>query len=263
MTESIWVSQFDQGGFRRNLRQRILDVCSRLLGRLGVRVQARMNIDPASCWHDERFAGRFGAEELACRERVDWPDASDSVRQDMLILLTAAIERRGVAGAIAEVGVRHGMTARTLLAAFPDRDFVLIDTMAGFTDLDLDAERTTTHQVVTRPYAPDPRQRDAFLASIAGRPNTQVIQCDVSDLESHASRDRRYAMVHVDVDLYRPTKAALAYFAPRMTPGGFIVVHDYNAWPGARIATDELIADGAMKAAVPMPDKSGTIVLAF
>lgn len=50
--------------------------------------------------------------------------------------------------------------------------------------------------------------------------------------------ERRYRFVHVDVDLYEPTRAAFAYFVPRMQIGGVIVTDDYN-WPGGRRAVDE------------------------
>jgi hypothetical protein len=39
-----------------------------------------------------------------------------------------------------------------------------------------------------------------------------------------------------------------------------IVVHDYNAWPGARIAVDRF-RNRETPVAVPMPDKAGSIVL--
>jgi len=64
----------------------------------------------------------------------------------------------------------------------------------------------------------------------------------------------------MDADLDVPTAAGLDFFWPRMPPGGFVVVHDYNAWPGARLAVDRFL-DGHHAAAVPMPDKSGSIVL--
>lgn len=32
--------------------------------------------------------------------------------------------------------------------------------------------------------------------------------------------DRRFSLVHVDVDLYRPTIDSLEFFYPRMVPGG-------------------------------------------
>jgi hypothetical protein len=39
-----------------------------------------------------------------------------------------------------------------------------------------------------------------------------------------------------------------------------IVVHDYNAWPGARIAVDRFRQSQTV-VAVPMPDKCGSVVL--
>ncbi len=44
--------------------------------------------------------------------------------------------------------------------------------------------------------------------------------------------------VHVDVDLYRPTKDSLEHFWPRLVPGALMVCDDYN-WPGGKRAVDE------------------------
>ena len=53
--------------------------------------------------------------------------------------------------------------------------------------------------------------------------------------------NRRYRLVHVDVDLYEPTKGALEYLHSRLVAGGIIVCDDYGslAWPGARRAVVE------------------------
>jgi hypothetical protein len=50
--------------------------------------------------------------------------------------------------------------------------------------------------------------------------------------------DTRWAFVHIDVDLYEPTRASLEYFYPRMVTGGVIVCDDYGSklFPGARKA---------------------------
>lgn len=50
--------------------------------------------------------------------------------------------------------------------------------------------------------------------------------------------EHRYRFVHVDVDLYEPTKGCFEYFYPRLVPGGIIVTDDYN-WPGGRRAVNE------------------------
>ncbi len=42
--------------------------------------------------------------------------------------------------------------------------------------------------------------------------------------------EKRYACVHIDADLYQSTVDALAYFWPRMLPGGIMVFDDVD-WP--------------------------------
>ena len=51
----------------------------------------------------------------------------------------------------------------------------------------------------------------------------------------------RYRFVHVDVDVYQPTRDSIDYFYPRLVPGGMIVCDDYN-WSGARQAIEEVCA---------------------
>lgn len=53
--------------------------------------------------------------------------------------------------------------------------------------------------------------------------------------------DARYRFVHLDVDVYQPTRDSLEYFYPRVVPGGIIVCDDYG-WPGARKAVEEFCA---------------------
>lgn len=48
----------------------------------------------------------------------------------------------------------------------------------------------------------------------------------------------RYRFVHVDVDIYQPTRDCFEYFYPRLVPGGIIVSDDYG-WPGAQKAIEE------------------------
>lgn len=59
-----------------------------------------------------------------------------------------------------------------------------------------------------------------------------------------AAAAARFAFVHIDVDLYEPTRDALAFFYPRLIPGGVIVLDDdgFLTCPGARRAVDESAA---------------------
>lgn len=53
--------------------------------------------------------------------------------------------------------------------------------------------------------------------------------------------DRRFSFLHVDVDLEKPTRDSLAFFYPRLSPGGVVVLDDHGSemCPGARRAANE------------------------
>jgi len=50
----------------------------------------------------------------------------------------------------------------------------------------------------------------------------------------------RIALLHLDMDVYEPTRFCIERFLPHMTPGGLIVFDDYNAVEDATRAADEL-----------------------
>src|SRR5262249_46129363 len=48
--------------------------------------------------------------------------------------------------------------------------------------------------------------------------------------------DRQCSFVHIDVDLYQPTRDSVQFFYPRLQPGGMLVCDDFGftTCPGAR-----------------------------
>lgn len=58
-------------------------------------------------------------------------------------------------------------------------------------------------------------------------------------------KDKRFCFVHLDVDLYQPTRDALIFFYPRTNPGGIILCDDYGfvTCPGAKTAMDSFFSD--------------------
>ena len=71
----------------------------------------------------------------------------------------------------------------------------------------------------------------------------------------------QYALVNIDADLYNPIKAGLEYFYSRLSPGGVLIVHDYNPdWEGAMKAVDEFTA-GIPETPVPLPDMNTSIMI--
>jgi hypothetical protein len=57
--------------------------------------------------------------------------------------------------------------------------------------------------------------------------------------------DVRFSFVHLDCDIYDSYRQALEYFYGRMSPGGIILLDEYNdpPWPGCNLAVDEFLAD--------------------
>jgi O-methyltransferase len=64
-----------------------------------------------------------------------------------------------------------------------------------------------------------------------------------------------FAFVHIDVDLYSPTKDSLEFFFPRLERGGMIQIDDYNFvdWPGATKAVDDFLATVDVQFFLPHP----------
>ena len=73
--------------------------------------------------------------------------------------------------------------------------------------------------------------------------------------------NKRFCFVHIDVDLYQPTRDSIAFFYPRMNTGGIIVCDDYSfsSCPGATQAVDEFLADKPEKM-LSMPCGGGFFV---
>jgi hypothetical protein len=56
--------------------------------------------------------------------------------------------------------------------------------------------------------------------------------------------DARFCFVHLDCVIYESYKQCLDFFYPRMSPGGVILIDEYNdpPWPGCTKAVDEFLA---------------------
>jgi O-methyltransferase len=73
--------------------------------------------------------------------------------------------------------------------------------------------------------------------------------------------DKTFSFVHVDVDIYEPTKASVEFFYPRLNAGGILVCDDYGftTCPGATRAIDEYLLDKPEKM-LSLPDGGGWLV---
>lgn len=135
-------------------------------------------------------------------------------------------------GDMAEGGVYNGGTAAVMLAAAPEKRLHLFDTFAGL-----------------------PHGEDAFAAGeYVGSTDTvrEILGNAIERAEFHVGlfpdsavglEGLRFAVVHLDFDLYDSTLAALEWFWPRMTPGGVLLSHDYPLSAGVVRAFTEFFAE--------------------
>jgi O-methyltransferase len=150
-------------------------------------------------------------ESIACSD--------DYFRYTTLGLAAQRVLDEDVPGAFAEVGVWRGETSAFLHRVAPGRRLYLFDTFTGFPDGDLP------------PGVVDARFRDtseqAVRRRVGGSPNVVLRPGHVPDTLA-GLEDERFAFVLLDLDLLEPTRASLEFFYPRLSAGGYLVVHDYN-----------------------------------
>ncbi len=167
------------------------------------------------------------------------------------------IKRENIPGVIVELGVYKGDSARIIHHMAPDRPFHLFDTFSGFTAKDLQVETGEAATYTTTNFADTTVQ--SVLKRING--NDNIILHPGYFPESAAAFSHQVAFVNMDADLYNPTKAGLELFYPLLSPGGIIMVHDYNhKWPGIIKAVDNFVKT-IPESLVFVADTNGTVMI--
>jgi O-methyltransferase len=200
---------------------------------------------------DEAVRNGLISKRLKRKERF----YRDKVRFYTFWFLIERLKSENIKGAFAEVGVYKGETAAIIHLMDNSRPFHLFDTFTGFAEKDMESEKESNQSVDFT---------DTSLADvksfIEGNENTYFHPGYFPDTTAMLP-DQRYAFVNIDADLYNPTLAALKYFYPRMSPGGVIMVHDYNHnWEGARKAVEEFAAD-IPEIITPVADWQGSVTI--
>lgn len=173
-------------------------------------------------------------------------------------LVIQRLRGEGVPGDMAEVGVYQGDSARVLHHLAPERLFHLFDTFDGFPDKDLQPETGKAATYTSHHFANTTVGQ--VLKRIDGNGNIRVWPGYFPDSAGQVA-DRQFALVNIDADLYNPTRAALHFFYPRLSPQGVLMVHDYDEdWPGVVRAVDEFMAE-IPESMVFFPDKNGTVMI--
>ena len=182
---------------------------------------------------------------------------NDYVRVRTLEALCRRLD--GVEGAAAELGVYRGGFARCINALLPERRLYLFDTFEGFDG----AEAAGVAAGFVEAHRNASAER---VLSLLPHPEQAVIRQGLFPQTAQGLEDERFCLVSLDADLEESTLAGLRFFVPRTSPGGCLLLHDYNSpkLPGVRRALERCEAElGRRLPAVPLCDVNGTLVLAL
>jgi O-methyltransferase len=184
--------------------------------------------------------------------------AGDYVRNSSLELVAHEISSKKVPGNVAELGVYQGDFARIINELFPDRKLYLFDTFEGFDRHDVSVDKAQAYSSGKQDFS---QTSIGMILKKMQNPGTCVVKKGRFP-ESAIDVDDSFAFVSIDADLYAPIYEGLRFFYPRLSPGGYIFVHDYNndEYKGAREAVLRFCGENNVPY-VPMTDTCGTAVL--
>jgi O-methyltransferase len=162
-------------------------------------------------------------------------------QRDMLMLPCEACQVmslvdavKNVPGDMAELGVANGASAKMIAARAPERVLHLFDTFSGLPDpTEKDSLRFQKGQ-----YRHALEEVREYVKGDNLRFHTGLFPESAKEISG-----ARFAFVHLDADLYEPTKAGLEWFYPRLNRGGILICHDYDTSAGVNRAFEEFFAD--------------------
>lgn len=183
-------------------------------------------------------------------------------------LVADEVNKNGVEGAVAELGVFTGNFAQYISYKFSDREIYLFDTFASFDEEEFNEEKQRAEfekQINATEFFKDFKNTDLDLVlnKMANREKTIVCQGFFPKTAALVEEHVRFAFVSIDVDLEESIYAGLEYFYPRMNEGGYIFVHDYNniLLTGVKRAVERYQQEHGRMKIVPLADVGGTLVI--
>jgi hypothetical protein len=163
-----------------------------------------------------------------------------------------------IPGDTAECGVFQGASSYLICRAFTEypnhlRTHFIFDSFAGLSEPQrIDGGHWTKGFLTC--------DLDAVKRNLHEFPNISWHKGWIPDRFGDAA-DRRFAFVHIDVDLYQPTLDSIQFFYPRMNEGGIILCDDYGftTCPGATRAIDEFLSNQPEKM-IALPCGGGFVI---
>ena len=185
--------------------------------------------------------------------------AGDYVRNSSLELVAHEILSKKISGNVAELGVFQGDFAKIINELFADRKLYLFDTFEGFDRSEASVDRHHAYSSGNQDFT---NTSIEMILKKMRYPENCVVKKGRFP-ESAAEVNDLFAFVSIDADLYTPIYEGLKFFYPRLKPGGYIFVHDYNndEYKGARTAVLQFCTEQKI-AYFPLTDACGSAIIA-
>ncbi|MFC2100300.1 TylF/MycF/NovP-related O-methyltransferase [Bacteroidota bacterium] len=230
----------------------IIGILFYFLARYVMNIFAENTYRPVS-WTIKRKKGEISGK-LKYIERF----YADKVRFYNFWFQIERIKKEQIQGSFAELGVYKGETAKIIHWMAPEKKFHLFDTFEGFKEKDLQEESGKAATYTEVNFADTNIEK--VRRKIQGNDNV-IIHKGYFPETTKDLENEQYALVNIDADLYNPIKSGLDYFYPRLSPGGVLIVHDYNPdWEGAMKAVDEFKAR-IPEIPIPLPDMNTSVMI--
>jgi hypothetical protein len=197
------------------------------LERFGIRSWSRLMMTA--------LASRKDKDALKLIRQVFRDNRSLMTSYEMWIIYSVARAQMKMPGAIAEVGVYKGASAKIISELKGDKPLHLFDTFEGLPE-------ASEHDRGIHKVGQYTCSLESVQDYLKEYKNLYYYKGLFPDSAINVSDDR-FCLAHFDVDLYEGTKACLEYFYPRMIPGGIMITHDYDILAGVRKAFEEFLAD--------------------
>ena len=159
-------------------------------------------------------------------------------------------QTRNIAGDVAECGVYQGASLVSMAVWATQQNvkktFIGYDSFEGFEDsIVKDQQMGGADIECKRPGGMNETSYELVANKVKafGLQNVQLRKGFFKDTLPRESASR-FSMVHLDCDTYQAYSECLNFFYPRMSPGGVILLDEYNdpPWPGCNSAVDEFLA---------------------
>jgi asparagine synthase (glutamine-hydrolysing) len=180
-----------------------------------------------------------------------------------LSLAVLAVEKMRIPGSIIETGCALGGSAIVIAASKAKSRPLLVYDVFGLIPPPSDKDGADVHERYAeiasgrsaglrgKPYYGYAREllgqvKDNFSANgfDTESNNISLIQGLYRDT---LTVDAPVALAHIDCDWYESVRLCLERIAPRVSPGGVMVIDDYYHYSGCKAATDEFLNTGAGK----------------